>query len=62
VTRLEGSSWEGGEFKSVNNEESGICGVGFCDAESDLHGNATVFRRFLSGVLRSAESNFCMHS
>jgi hypothetical protein len=62
VTRLEGSSWEGGEFKSVNNVESGICEVGSCEAESDPHGNATVFRHFLSDVLQSAKSNFCMHS
>jgi hypothetical protein len=46
---------EGSEFKSVNNEESGNCGIGSYEAESELNGTATLFRRFLSGVVKSAK-------
>ena len=60
MARYQGSSWEGSKFKSANNKESRSCRVG--SSESELYGNATVFRRFLSGVVRSAKSYFLMRS
>jgi len=55
VAGHEGSS---GEIKVrvVNSNlsaESGSCGVGSCGAESELHGTAPLFSRFLSGVVKS---------
>ena len=39
-------------LKSVS-AESGSCGVGSCEAESELHGTAPLFSRFLSGIVKS---------
>ena len=55
VAGHEGSS---GEIKvrvlnSNLSVESRSSGVGSCEAESELHGTATVFSRFLSGVVKS---------
>jgi hypothetical protein len=49
---LLGNKSECTEFKSVNGE-SGSCGVGSCEAESELHDTATLFSRFLSGIVKS---------
>jgi hypothetical protein len=47
-----GDKSEGSEFKSVS-PESGSCGVGSCEAESELHDTAPLFSCFLSGVVKS---------
>jgi hypothetical protein len=46
-----GDKTEGNEFKYAMKGNQ-IC-VGSCEAESELHGTATVFRRFPSGVVKS---------
>ena len=46
----------GTEFKSVNGK-SGSCGVGSCEAESELHDTATLFSRFLSGIVKFCVQN-----
>ena len=33
--------------------ESGSCGVGSCEAESEVHGTAPLLSCFLSGVVKS---------
>ena len=33
--------------------ESGSCGVGSFEAESEIHGTAPLLSRFLSGVVKS---------
>ena len=47
-----GDKSEGSEFKPVN-VESGSCGVGSCEAESELYGTAPLLSCFFSGVVKS---------
>jgi hypothetical protein len=47
-----GDKSEGSEFKSVR-AESGSCGGGSCAAEPEQHATAPLFKRLLSGVVKS---------
>ena len=56
-----GDKSEGSEFKSVI-VVSGSCGVGSCEAASQLHGTARLFSRFLSGAVRSVSKKRFLHT
>ena len=54
-------SGEGREFQSVS-AESGSCGVGSCEAESEVHGTAPLLSRFLSGDVKSVSKKWFLHT